>query len=125
MHRSPGFNPPEKESTRTSTVDCAAAAGRFKEEHRRENKNRDIYIYIHTSPSLLQSFLQVFFKETVHPVRYPCARGYLERKDSSGYYIYIYIFVGIKRENLWKDDEFENEFMELKKLLEKGLLKGC
>lgn len=124
MHRSPGFNPPEKESTRTSTVDCAAAAGRFKEEHRRENKNRDVYIYIY-SPSLLQSFLQVFFKETVHPVRYPCARGYLERKDSSGYYIYIYIFVGIKRENLWKDDEFENEFMELKKLFEKGLLKGC
>lgn len=124
MHRSPGFNPPEKESTRTSTVDCAAAAGRFKEEHRRENKNRDVYIYIYIySPSLLQSFLQVFFKETVHPVRYPCARGYLERKDSSGYYIYI--FVGIKRENLWKDDEFENEFMELKKLLEKGLLKGC
>lgn len=91
MHRSPGFNPPEKESTRTSTVDCAAAAaGRFKEEHRRENKNRDVYIYIY-SPSLLQSFLQVFFKETVHPVRYPCARGYLERKDSSGYYIYIYL----------------------------------
>lgn len=88
MHRSPGFNPPEKESTRTSTVDCAAA-GRFKEEHRRENKNRDIYIYI---PPLLQSLLQVFFKETVHPVRYPRARGYLERKDSSGYFIYIYIY---------------------------------
>lgn len=100
MHRSPGFNPPEKESTRTSTVDCAAAAGRFKEEHRRENKNRDIYIYIHTSPSLLQSFLQVFFKETVHPVRYPCARGYLERKDSSGYYIYIYICWDKKGESL-------------------------
>lgn len=122
MHRSPGFNPPEKESTRTSTVDCeaAAAAGRrFKEEHRRENKNRDIY----TFPPLLQSFLQVFFKETVHPARYPSARGYLERKDSSGYFIYIYIYV--RWGNLWKDDEFENEFMELKKLLEKGLLKGC
>lgn len=36
-------------------------------------------------------------------------------------YIYIYVRWG----NLWKDDEFENEFMELKKLLEKGLLKGC
>lgn len=90
MHRSPGFNPPEKESTRTSTVDCEAAGRRFKEEHRRENKNRDIY----TFPPLLQSFLQVFFKETVHPARYPSARGYLERKDSSGYYIYIYMFVG-------------------------------
>lgn len=119
MHRSPGFNPPEKESTRTSTVDCEAAGRRFKEEHRRENKNRDIY----TFPPLLQSFLQVFFKETVHPARYPSARGYLERKDSSGYFIYIYIYV--RWGNLWKDDEFENEFMELKKLLEKGFLKGC
>lgn len=36
-------------------------------------------------------------------------------------YIYIYVRWG----NLWKDDEFENEFMELKKLLEKGFLKGC
>lgn len=123
MHRSPGFNPPEKESTRTSTVDCAAAAGRFKEEHRRENKNRDIYIYIPPLPSF-KVFSKFFSKRlfTLFDIR---AHVVIWRGKIRVDIIYIYIFVGIKRENLWKDDEFENEFMELKKLLEKGLLKGC
>lgn len=122
MHRSPGFNPPEKESTRTSTVDCAAAAGRFKEEHRRENKNRDVYIYIYTPLPFFKVSSKFFSKRlfTLFDIRAHVViwRGKI-RVDI------IYIFVGIKRENLWKDDEFENEFMELKKLLEKGLLKGC
>lgn len=123
MHRSPGFNPPEKESTRTSTVDCAAAAGRFKEEHRRENKNRDIYIYIYLSfpPS---KFSPSFFQRDCSPCSIS-VRTWLFGEERFEWILYIYIFVGIKRENLWKDDEFENEFMELKKLLEKGLLKGC
>lgn len=124
MHRSPGFNPPEKESTRTSTVDCAAAAGRFKEEHRRENKNRDVYIYIFPFPA--SKFSPSFFQRDCSPCSIS-VRTWLfgEERFEWILYIYIYIFVGIKRVNLWKDDEFENEFMELKKLLEKGLLKGC
>lgn len=78
MHRSPGFNPPEKESTRTSTsVDRAAAGRRFKGEHReRENKNYEIYIYIHTykciytpSPPPPSKFPpSFFFEESVHPM---------------------------------------------------------
>lgn len=124
MHRSPGFNPPEKESTRTSTVDCAAAAGRFKEEHRRENKNRDVYIYIYTPLPSFKVFSKFFSKRlfTLFDIR---AHVVIWRGKIRVDILYIYIFVGIKRENLWKDDEFENEFMELKKLLEKGLLKGC
>lgn len=125
MHRSPGFNPPEKESTRTSTVDCAAAAGRFKEEHRRENKNRDIYIYIYTYlPFPPSKFSPSFFQRDCSPCSIS-VRTWLFGEERFEWILYIYIFVGIKRENLWKDDEFENEFMELKKLLEKGLLKGC
>lgn len=123
MHRSPGFNPPEKESTRTSTVDCAAAAGRFKEEHRRENKNRDVYIYIYILPFPPSKFSPSFFQRDCSPCSIS-VRTWLFGEERFEWILYIYIFVGIKRENLWKDDEFENEFMELKKLLEKGLLKG-
>lgn len=88
MHRSPGFNPPEKESTRTSTVDCAAA-GRFKEEHRRENKNRDIYIY--TSPP--SKFTPSFFQRDCSPCSIS-TRTWLfgEERFEWIFYIYIYIY---------------------------------
>lgn len=120
MHRSPGFNPPEKESTRTSTVDCAAA-GRFKEEHRRENKNRDIYIYL---PSF--KVYSKFFSKRLFTLFDIHAHVVIWRGKIRVDILYIYTYIrGIKRGNLWTDDEFENEFMELKKLFEKGLLKGC
>lgn len=121
MHRSPGFNPPEKESTRTSTVDCEAAGRRFKEEHRRENKNRDIYIYIPSLPSFKVS--SKFFSKRLFTLLDIRAHVVIWRGKIRVDILYIYIYV--RWGNLWKDDEFENEFMELKKLLEKGLLKGC
>lgn len=122
MHRSPGFNPPEKESTRTSTVDCAAA-GRFKEEHRRENKNRDIYIYIYLPSFKVYS---KFFSKRLFTLFDIHAHVVIWRGKIRVDILYIYTYIrGIKRGNLWTDDEFENEFMELKKLFEKGLLKGC
>ena len=104
MHRSPGFNPPEKESTRTSTVDCAAAAaGRFKEEHRRENKNRDVYIYIYTPLPSFKVFSKFFSKRlfTLFDIRAHVViwRGKI-RVDIIYIYIYIYICWDKKGESL-------------------------
>lgn len=90
MHRSPGFNPPEKESTRTSTVDCAAAAGRFKEEHRRENKNRDVYIYIFPFPA--SKFSPSFFQRDCSPCSIS-VRTWLFGEERFEWILYIYIYL--------------------------------
>lgn len=90
MHRSPGFNPPEKESTRTSTVDCAAAAGRFKEEHRRENKNRDVYIYILPFPP--SKFSPSFFQRDCSPCSIS-VRTWLFGEERFEWILYIYIYI--------------------------------